>query len=90
MERILDVLDKWYKINYEKHPHKLAVYELMKTLKNEDLKEKLLNYITLSEDIIVKSLRIAILSEIQEATTMKLLENESKELIKTWQDVLSQ
>ena len=90
MERILDVLDKWYKINYEKHPHKLAMYELMKTLKKEDLKEKLLNYITLSEDIITKSLRIAILSEIQEATTMKLLENESKELIKTWQDVLSQ
>ena len=90
MERLLDVLDKWYKINYEKHPHKLAMYELMKTLKKEDLKEKLLNYITLSEDIITKSLRIAILSEIQEATTMKLLENESKELIKTWQDVLSQ
>ena len=90
MDRILDVLDKWYKINYEKHPHKLAMYELMKTLKNEDLKEKLLNYITLSEDIIVKSLHIAILSEVQEATTMKLLENESKDLIKTWQDILAQ
>ena len=90
MERILDVLDKWYKINYEKHPHKMAMYELMKKLKNEDLKEKLLNYITLSEDIITKSLHIAILSEVQEATLMKLLENESKDLIKTWQDVLSQ
>ena len=90
MERILDVLDKWYKSNYEKHHHKLAMYELMKKLKNEDLKEKLLNYITLSEDIITKSLHIAILSEVQEATIMKLLENESKDLIKTWQDVLSQ
>jgi len=88
MERIVDVLDKWYKINYEKHPHKIAMYELMKKLKNEDLKDKLLNYITLSEDIITKSLHIAILSEIQEATTTKLLESETKKLIKTWQDVL--
>jgi len=85
---IKDKAKRWYKAIYENHPDKKNMYALIKKMRNEEMRGLMLDYVTLSERIITKSLELVIISQANANAYKMLWETEgngaNEATIKKW------